>query len=110
MLSAWRVSVAFALQLEVGREGAQAIHLVAHFAGRSLRRLAQSLVLRLHPLNEQVELGIERVARRRQLLLGLNRHGARGEALRQRAGALLGKDLLERELVRLEQFAQSRAQ
>ena len=35
----------FALQLEVGGEGAQAVHLVAHLAGRGLRGPARGLVL-----------------------------------------------------------------
>src|SRR5580698_11547755 len=49
-----------ALELKVGGEGAQAIHLVLDLVGCGFRRLAESLVLRLQPGDQRVELGVER--------------------------------------------------
>ena len=105
---AWRVSVALALELEVGGQGAQAIHLVAHFSGRSIGRLAESFVLRLQPLDESVEFGVEGVAGGGEFLFGFDGHGARGEALRERGCVLFGEDLFEGELVLAEQFGDGR--
>jgi hypothetical protein len=41
------------LQLEVGRQAPQSAHLVAHFAGRRLRRPDQSRIQRSHPLQQR---------------------------------------------------------
>ena len=88
-----------ALELEVGGESAQAVHLVAHFSGGGIGGLAEALVLRLQPVDESVELGIECVAGGGKFLFGLDGHGAGGEALGERCGILFGEDLLEREIV-----------
>ena len=89
------------LQLEVGGEGAQAVHLVADFALGGFGRLAQALVLRLHPFDEGGELGVEGIAGGCELLLGLDGHGARGEALGEGFRSL-GEDLFESEFVPIE--------
>jgi len=73
-----------ALELEVGGERAQAVHLVAYFAGGGVSRLAQAFVLRLQPINENGELGIESVAGGGKFLFCLDGHGAGSEALRKR--------------------------
>ena len=99
---------ALALELEVGGEGAQAVHLVAHFSGRGIGRLAKSLVLRLQPFDECVEFGVEGVAGGGEFLFGFDGHGAGGEALRERCGILFGEDLFEGEIVFAKQLGDGR--
>jgi len=96
-----------ALQLEVGGQGPHTVHLVAHLAGRRLSRSAQPLIQRVHPVQQRRQLGVQRRARRSQLSLAFNGHGAGGQQLRQRGGAF-AKDPLQRQTVLPQQLADGR--
>ncbi len=93
----------FALQLVVRSQTTQAVHLVAHLAGRDVGRAAQSRIKGAHPLEERHDICIEGVAGRSEFALAFNGHGSRGEQLRQRIG-VLGKDAIEHELVLAQQL------
>ena len=93
----------FLLQLKVGGERAQAIHLVANLAGRCLCRAVEPLIERSRPFQKGSQLGIKCVSGRSEFLLALDGHGPRGEQLRERRG-ILGKHALESELVLAQQL------
>src|SRR5579871_4649592 len=88
----------FALQLEVGGETAQAVHLVAHFAGSSFGGATEALVKSVHPFEQRGEIGVEGVACGGEFALAFDGHGACGEQLCQGVG-IFGEDTVERELV-----------
>ena len=102
------MSVALALQLEVGGEGAQAVHLVAHFAGRGVGRLAQALVLRLQPIDERVSSASRALPAAANFCLVSTGMDAGGKPLRKRGGIFLGEDLLEGQLVAAQQLGNRR--
>jgi len=92
-----------ALELEVGGETAQAVHLVAHLAGGGVGGTAEAGVERVHVIEQRGELGVECVAGGGELALAFDGHGARGEELGERVFCL-GEDAFEGELVLLEQL------
>src|ERR1035438_2558713 len=94
----------FLLQLEVGCQPSQPVHLIAHLVGRSFSRAAKSRVESAHPFEQRSKFGIESNPHRSNLALPFDGHGPRGEQLRQRIGSLV-KNAIECEPV----FAQQRA-
>ncbi len=97
----------FARQLEVRRQPAQAVHLVAHLAGRGLGRPSQSGVQRAHPVHHCRQLRIESRARGCQLPLALHRHRPGGQQLRQGCRRF-AEYPFQRQLVPVQQFADGR--
>src|SRR5580658_1590632 len=96
-----------ALELEVGGEPAQAVHLVANLAGRGIGRAAQSRIERMHPLEQRRKFRVECVSRCGDLLLPLDRYGPRSQQMRQPILAP-GEYALEREIMAPQQLANGR--
>ena len=68
-----------ALQLEVCGQAAQAAHLLAHLAGRSLRRAAQARIECTQPVDHWRQLGLQRRARRVKSLSSFDGNRASGQ-------------------------------
>ena len=92
-----------ALELEVGGEAAEAVHLVAHFGGRGARGTAEVGRERVGPGEEGVELVVESVAGRGEAAFAFDGEGTGAEALGELVG-MGGEDVFKGELVLIEEF------
>ena len=70
--------------------------------------MAETVVLRLQPVDECGELGVESVAGCGKFLFGLDGHGVGGQAKCERSRILLGKHLFKGEIVFAQQLGNGR--
>ena len=94
---------AFALHFEVGREAAQAVHLVAHFAGSCFGGATQAGVHGAHVIEEGLKFRVERISGGSELLLAFDGHGAGCEELGEGVGGL-AEDAIDAEVVFVEEL------